>query len=332
MTTIGSNVLTLADHAKRLDPDGKISKIVEMMSQTNDVLQDMKFMEGNLVTGHQTTIRTGLPSVYWRQLNAGVPPSKSRTAQVTETVGMLEAWSEVDCALAKLGGDPAGFRLSEASAFIEAMGQEFASTTFYGTAANPEEFIGLSSRYSSLSAANAENILDAAGTGNDLASIWLLVWGEQQIHGIYPKGSQAGLQHFDHGEETVENAGGVTGAKMRAYRDQFTMSGGLVVKDWRYGARICNIDVSNLRDKSSAADLTEFMIKALKRIPAINAGKAAFYMNRSCEQYLDIQRKDAVMAGGQFSYDVVDGKQLMSFRGVPIRRCDVLLESESRVT
>ena len=127
MAVLASNVLTLADWAKRLDPDGKVPTIVELLKKTNPILDDMMFMEGNLPTGHRTTVRTGLPDVFWRLINAGVPPSKSTTAQIDEHAGILEAWSEVDVELAKLNNNVAQFRLSEASAFIEAMNQEMAS-------------------------------------------------------------------------------------------------------------------------------------------------------------------------------------------------------------
>ena len=66
MATIGNTVATLNDWAKRLDPDGKIAKIVEMLSQKNAILDNMLFKEGNLPTGEQATIRTGLPDVYYR--------------------------------------------------------------------------------------------------------------------------------------------------------------------------------------------------------------------------------------------------------------------------
>ena len=62
MSTIGTK-LTLADWAKRVDPDGKTSAIVEMLNETNEILDDMIWAEGNLPTGHRTTIRTDLPSV-----------------------------------------------------------------------------------------------------------------------------------------------------------------------------------------------------------------------------------------------------------------------------
>jgi hypothetical protein len=204
MATLGSNVLTLADWAKRLDPDGKVQDIVELLSQTNEVLDDKLFMEGNLPTGHRTTVRTGLPTVAWKLLNQGVTTSKSTTAQIDEQCGHLQAWSEIDKDLAELNGNKAEFRLSEAQAFVEAMNQEMASTLFYGNASTaPEEFTGLSVRYSSLSANNAQNVIDASGTGSDNSSIWLICWGGQTLHGIFPKGSKAGLQHEDKGLKTL---------------------------------------------------------------------------------------------------------------------------------
>jgi hypothetical protein len=333
MSLLTSNVVTLADHAKRRDPSGKISKIVEMLSQTNEILQDAHFTEGNLPTGHQTTIRTGLPTVYWRLLNQGVPSSKSTTAQVLESCGILEAWSEVDEDLAALAGDLNAFRLSEATPFVEAMGQEVASTMFYGNSGlAAEEFNGLAVRYSSLSAANAQNIVSAGGAGSDNSSIWLIVWGEDTVNCIFPKGSVAGLEQKDLGLQTVETTSGVGGSRMRAYQEQYKWKTGISVRDWRYAVRIANIDISNLVAKTSAADIFELMIKAMHRIPSLNKGKACFYMNRSIQQMLDIQKRDAVQAGGGLTYENVDGKPVMSFRGIPVRRCDALHELESVVS
>src|SRR5262245_19735725 len=180
MAGLGANVLTLADWAKRLDPDGKVPVIVELLAQTNEILLDMRWIEGNLPTGHRTTVRTGLPTVAWRLLNSGVTPSKSTTAQIDEQAGILEAWSEVDIDLAKLNGNVQAFRLSEARAFIEAMNQEMAQTLFYGNAGlAPEEFTGLSPRYSSTTAGNGSNVLSAGGVGSDNSSIWLIGWSDQ---------------------------------------------------------------------------------------------------------------------------------------------------------
>lgn len=332
MATLNANALGLADFAKRLDPDGKTAAIVELLSQSNPLLQDMVFLEGNLPTGHRTTIRTGLPSVAWRLLNQGVQPSKSTTAQVDEQCGMLEAWSEVDKDLAMLNGNTAAFRLSEAQAFIEAMNQEMASTVFYGNSGTaPEEFTGLAIRYSDVAAVNGQNILDAGGSGADNSSVWLVCWGANTVHGIFPKGSKAGLIHEDLGEVTVETSAGIAGTRMRAYQDHWQWKCGIALKDWRYAVRIGSIDISNLVAKSSAADLIELMIKAIHRIPSMGMGKPVFYMNRSCFQMLDIQRRDDVISGGGLTYQQVDGVAQPSFRGIPVRVVDALVENEAAI-
>lgn len=332
MAVLGSNVATLADIAKRTGPDGKIAGIVELLSQTNEMLDDMLWKEGNLATGERTTIRTGLPTVAWRLINQGVQPSKSTTAQVDEACGILEAWSEVDVELAKLNGNTASFRLSEGMAFVEAMNQEMQSTLIYGNSAlAAEEFTGLAIRYSSLSATNGQNIISGTGAGSDNSSIYLISWGANTIHGIYPKGSQAGLSHADHGEVTVETTAGIAGTRMRAFQDQWTWKCGVALRDWRHVVRIPNIDISNLVAKSSAADLIELMIKAVHRLPN-RMGKPVFYMNRTVFQMLDIQRRDDVISGGALSYSDVDGKLVPSFRGIPIKLVDALLENEAAVS
>lgn len=331
MATLGPNVLTLSDWAKRLDPDGKVPLIVELLSQTNEILADMLFAEGNLPTGHRVTVRTGLPTVAWRLLNQGITPSKSTTAQIDEAVGMLEAWSEVDKDLAELNGNTSAFRLSEAMAFIEAMNKESASTLFYGNSGTaPEEFTGLSVRYSDTTAANGQNIVKAGGAGSDNSSVWLVVWGPQTIFGIFPKGSKAGLVHDDMGLVTVETTAGIAGNRMRAYQDRWQWKLGIALKDWRYTVRIPNIDISNLVAKVSAADLIDLMIKAIHRIPNLRLGRPAFYANRTVFQMLDIQRRDDLTSAA-LSYRDVDGVATPHFRGIPVRICDALLETEALV-
>lgn len=332
MATLSTGALTLHDWAKRLDPDGKVPTIVELLSQTNSILTDMRWMEGNLPTGHRTTVRTGLPTVAWRLLNQGVTPSKSTTAQIDENCGMLEAWCEVDKDLALLNGNVASFRLSEARAFLEAMNQEMAGTLFYGNSGtSPEEFLGLAPRYSAISGAtNASNVISGGGSGSDNSSIWLVVWGENTVCGIFPKGSKAGLIHDDFGEVTVELTSGIAGSRMRAFQERWQWKAGLTVKDWRYAVRICNIDISALVAKSSAADLTELMIKAIHRIPSLKLGTPVFYMNRTCYEMLDIQRRDDAQYG--LTLATVDGVARNTFRGIPVEICDQLVETEATVS
>lgn len=332
-TAKSAAVATMADIGKSLDPDGSIARVIEMLSQTNEMLEDMQFKEGNQKTGHRTTIRTGLPQVYWRLLNKGVPSSKSLKAQVDENCGMLEARGEVDVDLAELSGDIGEFRLSESFAVIEAMNQEMQQTMLYGNSGvAAEEFTGLAPRFSTISGAvNGSNIIDAGGTGSDNTSIWLVGWGDQTCHGVYPQGSLAGLMHKDLGEQSVSDATGAGAAKYQALCDRYQWKCGLVVKDWRFVVRICNIDVSNLVANSAAADLIELIIKAIHRIPSLKMCRPALYMNRTVFQMLDIQSRNAVIAGGQLGYTNVYGQPALSFRGLPLRKVDQILETEARV-
>lgn len=326
MSTLSATNLTLLDHAKRMDPNDQVARIIELLAQSNEILQDMPFMEGNLPTGHLTTVRTGLPTVAWRLLNAGVQPSKSRTAQVTEQCGILEAYSQVDKEIADLNGNQAAVRLSEARAFLEAMNQEMASTLFYGAASSPEEFVGLAARYSSTTAGNGENVITGGGSGSTNTSIWLVAWDEETVTGIYPKGSKAGIDHEDLGLETVENAGGVTGALMRAYRDHWIWKCGIALKDWRYAVRICNIETSTV-----TADLIDLMEQAEETIPN-TLGRRAFYMNRKMRRTLRKQSRADVTSGGGLTFDNVGGRHVTMFGTTPVRIVDAITNTEDTVS
>lgn len=334
MATLATGQLTLADWAKRLDPDGKVeTRIAEILTQQNEILEDAVFIEGNLPTGHRVVIRTGLPTVYWRSINQGVPRSKATTAQVDESVGMLEAYSAVDKDLAELNGNTAAFRLSEDQAFLESMNQSQASTMFYGNpATDPRQYLGLSARYGAISGAgNATNIIDAGGTSNVNASIWLTVWGENTVFCPFPKGSKAGLVSEDDGLLTIYDA---NGNPYKAYQTHYQWKNGMVVKDWRYVVRIANIDTTKLVAESGAADLIKLMSRALDRIPNMSMGRPAFYMNRTLFSMLRIQ----ALNKSQNALSIQQGldqfgnvNRWLDFQGVPLRKVDQLLNTEARV-
>lgn len=332
MAVLTTNALTLADWAKRLDPDGRVPVVAELLSQSNEVLEDAVFMEGNLPTGHRVVIRTGLPTVYWRAINQGIPTSKSNTAQVDEACGMLEAYSEVDKDLAELNGNTSQFRLSEDTAFLEAMNQTMAQTLFYGNpATDPKQFLGLASRYSASSAGNGQNIIKAGGSGSVNTSIWLVVWGENTVFCPFPKGSKAGLMHEDLGLNTVWDS---NQGRYQAYRTHYQWKNGLVVKDWRYIVRVANIDTT-ITSNNLAADLIALMSRALDRIPNFGMGRPVFYMNRTVYSILRLQALNksnyalAVEKGlSQFGTPM----NWLSFNGVPLRRVDQLLNTESTVS
>jgi hypothetical protein len=338
-----AGAMTLFDIAQGLDPDGRVARTINLLTQTSEILRDMPFQEGNLPTGHKTSILTGLPVPIWRKLYQGVPPSKATRASVTDAIGMLEARSEVDVEAYRLNGNSAAWRLAESGPFLESMNQNMAETIIYGdTAVNPERFTGLAPRFSSLTAGNGGNIIDAGGTGSDNTSVWLVVWGENTVYGIFPKGSQAGLEHQDLGEYDAFDE---LNNRYRAYGDLWKWKAGLSVRDWRYIVRIANIDVSDLiagtgtQASTAATWLPNLMVRAQALIPNPGMGTAVFYANRTVKSLLQVQALSrsqnalSIQAGANQFGNVRPGgmQQDLVFFGTPIRTVDRILTTEARI-
>jgi len=343
--------MSLADWASRTDPSGVIDDIAETLSQCNEIFDDMIWTEGNLPTGHKTTVRTGLPSGTWRMLYQGIPFTKSTTVQITDGVGMLEAYSRVDRALAELSGNVQRFRMSEDNAHLEGLSQQMATTIFYGNSAiNPTQFTGLSPRFNTVStstAQNAINVLDGGGTGSSNTSIWLAGWGEQTGFGIFPKGSKAGLLFEDKGDVRPGRDG--SNNEFEAYTSYFKWQAGLTIRDWRYFVRIPNLDTTTAAGglaSSTPPDIFALLSKAVVRLPTMGRRqsaitktdapgqtapgiKPAIYCNRTVRQYMDLQAirdKNVLLTPTEYA-----GQPIVEFRGAPIRINDVLLNTETRV-
>lgn len=330
MATLNTTNPTLADFTARMNSDGSIDPlIVELLTESNPILDDMTVVEANGVTEHKTTVRSGLPKGTWRELNYGVQPEKSRTVPVKDSMGMLETYAEVDKALADLNDNKAAWRLSEDRAFIEGLNQTMAETLVYGNSSlEPQKFMGLTPRYNTITGAeNGRNIIDAGGTGSDNTSIWLVVWSPNTLHSIFPKGSAAGLQSRDLGEHTLVDA---DGGKYQGYRTHYKWDLGFTLRDWRYAVRIANIDVSNLEEGgTNPADILKLMARATHRVPNLRMGRPAFYMNREVLEALDVQSLDK--SGLALKTQELEGQIWQTFRGIPIRQVDAVVNTEARV-
>jgi len=337
MATIGT-LKTLIDWSKQVDPDGSTAAVAELLSQNNGIVKTMLMQEGNLPTGHRVTQRTGLPTTYWRLMNQGVPTSKATTTQVDEQCGTASQRGQIDVKVAKLNGNTPEFRAKENVAFIESMRQEVASTMFYGSAANPEEFIGLANRYNDLSAGNADNIIDAGGSGSDNLSVWLVGWGDGAINSIFPKGGMGGLQHEDLG---IQDAFDSNNNRFRAYMDDYSWDVGLCVEDWRYGVRIANVDVSDLQGltgtqaSSASTELIKCMSRSIDRLQSLSGIKPCFYVPRTAASYLRVAALEKSSSAvtieeglNQFGQTIFTTKVL----GIPVEIEDALLKTEAAVS
>lgn len=347
MSILGTGYLTLADWAKRVDPDGKVSVMVDLLSQANEIMDDLLWTETNETTTHKTSVLTGLPTGTWRQMYQGVTPTKSTRANIIDAVGNLEAYSVIDKDLADLNGNTSAFRMSEDMPFFEGMTQQMAGAIMYSNSlSTPSQIMGLSPRYSTVTAATAltaGNVIDMGGTGSTNTSMWVAQWGPNTGFGLFPRGKRAGLAMDDLGQYTQTNS---DGSKYQVYQSRFKWEAGLCIRDWRYFVRMGNIDVS-LLNGINAANLINGLVRAFHHFPtaprsvanvqsatrpssAMGGTRMAIYCNRVIATYLDLQalnKTNVLLSMGEF-----DGRPVTMFRGVPIRTVDQLLNTESRIT
>lgn len=330
MAAVGQDYLTLVDRARKLGTGKdamKVLTIAELLSETNDIIADIPYVDANQGTTHLIGQRVGLPATYWKQMNKGIPSSKSSTVQQKEGTAILKTAGVIDNDMPNKDS----LRIDERDAAMSALSNDMATELFYGTAADPEGLVGLASRYSDTTAGNGQNIIKMGGAGADNTSIWLIGFGRGTIYGALPMGFSSGVTRKSYENVNEQDADGNT---FMATRDEYSFASGLCVQDWRFAVRLCNIDVSAaLADPTgSSVAIINNMIKAVHRVPTLQrAGvKFGFYMNRDMMTVLDIQSTNK--SNAYFTSREVEGVVRTEFRGIPLRLCDAILSTESLVS
>lgn len=342
---------TISDVASRSDSTGKLKLIAEMLSQSIVLPKDMPFLESSETFGHEWAYRDSIPAGKWRQINMGLPYSKSTTGKARIGLADLEDWSQVDQLLCE--GSPMGvegYRESEDVAFLEGLGQTVEQTMWYGnTAANPAQFSGFATFYNTINTANAPNaanVINGLGSGVSNASIYLIAWGARTMYGLFPRGTRAGLTMEDMGNKIPGYDS--FGNPFKAYTSWYRHLVGLCPHDWRYAARIANIDVTtaglagpNALDIFATIRQMELLLPTLTTASSgITESDApddpapgirpVFYCNRTVRHYMDVQRirDNNVLLG----IDDYAGKPVDGINRIPLRVSDQLLITETAIS
>jgi len=348
MATIGESFLDLIEIFKGKDKSGDVADIINMLAQTNAMLEDALTRTANQGNSHLSTFIAGIPTPDWGQLYKGIANKKITRKQIQDATGFIEARSTVDSRLADIEPNLAAFRLQEAQGIIEGMAQEAGRAVLYeDEASNPDRITGLAPRFNDLSATQGNQIIDAGGVGSDNTSIWFIQWGMDAVHWIYPDGSNAGIQRIDHGEQRVLDG---SSNAFYAFEETFRWHLGVVVRDFRKVVRIANIDVSDLA--AGTVDIYSFMVKALYQWHGarnqaqgtqgigdtgdgnFKMGRGAIYCTKEVLEALDIA---AVNQGASDNFTrlrpmEIQGREVLTYRGFPIRQMDQIVLNEARVT
>lgn len=339
MSTLTQSHLSLLDDLKRAGKQGAYD-IIEMLNDTSrDILMDFMYLECNDGTKNTHSIRTGLPTLAWGALYKGIPQSKSGTQQVDDTTGFVEGLSSVDIRLLEIAKDKNKLRASESRPFVEAMAQELVTALFYhNPATNARLPKGLGARFGQLANSGAGNqIVDAGGTGSDNTSVWFAEWGDQGVCALYPEGTSAGITQEDMGRQRVQDE---EGNPYFVLEELIKAHMGFAVKDWRRVSRVANIDVSDL--KAGTVDIYKFLRSAYyklhsRRVSKVRdqsaTGNLVMYANKDVLEALDAEGTNSGASDNfaRLRPMEIQGKEVMSYRNIPIRETDALLNTEARV-
>lgn len=338
---------TIADVLSRTDGAHKQMYIAEMLSQAICLYDDLVVQEASEMSGHEFAFRTSIPPGSWRQANQGVPYAKSTTAKSRVGIGTLEDYSQVDRLIAEESGDIEEFRKNEDVSFLEGMGQTIEENLWYGnTSVNPAQFQGLSTFYNAIAnAQNGQNVIDGGGTGSSNASIWLLCHGARTLYGVAPRMSKAGLTMEDKAD-TVPGFDSL-GNRFEAYTSWFRQRLAIVPQDWRYSARIANIDVTaaglggpnpldifaTIRKMLMLPPHLGKMTSGIVKTDAPNDPapgiRPVIYTNRTVRYRMDIQairNRNVLLSMHDYA-----GIPCMGIDSIPIKISDQLTTTEARV-
>jgi hypothetical protein len=144
------------------------------------------------------------------------------------------------------------------------------------------------------------------------------------------------------GEWPITDSSGNT---YQGYRDHFKWEIGYVLRDWRYVVRVANIDITQLTGVS-AANLINLIVRGIYKLPTqpvsagtiqtsdtpevrANMGRTVIYCNRVFRTYLDLQAMNKTNV--LLRIEEFDGKPITTFRGIPVRTCDAILNNEAAI-
>ena len=328
-------VYTLVELAKMIAPgDNSFLFCAQVLSRANPIVREVPIVEANQLLTHVGNRTLSLPTVNFRAINQGVAPTAHREEQITEPMALMEAMSQVDVEATKLGpGSDKQVRQRMDEAHIEAMTQKLAYTIFYGSLADdPLSFNGLATRFNSSTVyPNNDsswyyNVKLGGGSGDDTTSIWVIEWGLNKAHLLYPKGTKAGIEIKFLGEQLVTDAGGTN--KFLAYVTDFKWRCGLFINDERCVQRIANIESSGTDHTFSDDDL----ITMINRTPRMGEDPMTrIYVNRTIRTQMDIMVKDKSNINYTVDKDPF-GKPMLFFRGIPVVVCDAIVDTETAIS
>lgn len=316
---------TLLDLKSMHDPKGNVAKVIDVLSEVNGVMQDAIWMEANDLTSHVITqsFLEGAGSA--GIINKSVGFEEDRVKQIRESMEMFESYSRIDERLIRRARNPEQFRAQKNAMRIRGMGKSWHTRFFYGNidADEPESVKGIAPRYNALSMDNVHG--NGGDSANAVTSIYVVQWGEDGVHLIYPRGERTVIAEEDLARQLITDSDGAYTALVSHYM----INWGLVVPDDRAMQRIANVEPSG----STNTFDDDLLIEAVNQLPdPSNLARVRIYVNRDIKTQMDIALKDK----NNVNYGITNAfggpGGMLTFKGIPVRLVDKIVSTEAVVS
>lgn len=327
---MATNTLTGRDNllgAAQLTHNDDMISVANVLDESNPFVQDAPLQEAISIESHVIARTTALPTASLVKVGNGWDSSIGTYQQAREAMAMIKARYQCPKDVMRLQPKPAAYRAQRERDAVEGMAQGFANTLIgSSTKAAPESFDGLLYRYNTLSTSRTSYVVSNGGSDTGtLTSIWFVQWSPSRVYLIYPRGStNIGITKEDKGEQFVD---GDNSKKLWAYVTEFAWDVGLAVEDTRSVKRLCNIDTT-LTDTYTVDE--DKIIQILNNFRGND--QVYMYCNETVFTQLDILAKDKTNVRYEPGEPFGRKGNVMTFRGVPVKVCDAIGDTESTVS
>lgn len=307
------NRYTLAEYAQLAGLTGDQLDVVHTIEDTEPLFASAPLKQCNSGTTNKTQVITKYPVGQTRGYNMGVTAEKAATKIMQDDTCMTETYNEIDTEIVRLNKNSASWRANQDKAFVRGLAHSAAERIFNGSKKrDPFEFDGLATRFTKI---NGENVVDAAGTETDTeyTDIWLVNWGVNTVHLIYPEGGVGGLT------QTFEPNVDARDPKNRLFkvdRTWYRWYLGLAVPDPAQVVRIANVPVNKALNGNY--DMVKALTLASEALPGDVLPTAGIYMNKTLRSALRLQI--TAKPNVNLTFDDVAGKKVLSWDGIAVHK------------
>lgn len=312
-----NNYHTLVELAKRTKPDGNMAELINTLAEKNPMLEEAHWEQANDINSHQFVQVISEPMGSFGRINKDIPFSAARTKQVVEPIGSIVDALKVDERLLEKAPNASEYMAREAELHVSGMGKTAHRTLLYGSrAVEPDGIDGFMTRLSAL----GSNVINGGATGAATSSILVVKWGRDGAYLTYPRNFGKFLEEKGPDRVWVSEGQGASGGYW-AQVATWAINMGLCIAKPKNVQRIANISAAGGQNGFNA----DLLVQALDSLD--NTDGAVIYVPKAVYTQMNIALMNKTNT--HYSREEEWGRPVLHFMGIPVKRCDQMLATET---